>query len=612
MKLQPRQQLLEIWKAASRASWQNGQWVWGGRDGSNSISDTEQLLCLMFPASELPAFGVDQPDKTADDVLAALSLLGDSVEIPKTLIRIIRQYLDTYTGDLGQPVFSGGSYFKSSLADEDPTKEQQRLDVVDSFSMSVTLMLSVLGFLKVFRRSVRREDLLHQILDVEERASKRLSAAMVNLLRSFAINVFEPGSTPGRALLRSVNQTGAPERRIIKDLQQDLTEVRAGLRDLNIGSGQTEEDLDNPNLLFECGWSWGIVKEAPEISTPLDVGPQPSGIAPNEPYLYFTVIALTAIADLFSERTRVLGLLNDHQLHLANALQRRWDLTQAYWSKIAMFGRDRWPLEDIPWRTTDEAESDYFSLLVTAVVVEDLVRNRASDAVLARVAGVLEELAVRARITRRALKDDPAVRMHSPGVAYKLDGSDALGPPMHWLSSDFSVTLLKRTIRVASIAQSTQLRERLLKLADEVWEHVAQRRYRGGVIEGLWDQPANVFVEAEPAGDQPSWYFTERVVECLVAAAKAGGEPPLRSPQLATIATAMLSEAEHLYDQEQLVYSTASGQALQPQLRRIGVTLHRARDIVRTRPGSAIALVSECLKELALLAQARENAAEGT
>ncbi|MFD0664423.1 hypothetical protein [Thermocatellispora tengchongensis] len=84
------------------------------------------------------------------------------------------------------------------------------------------------------------------------------------------------------------------------------------------------------------------------METDLDVGPQPEGSAPNLPFLYFTVIALTSIADLFSERTRVLGLLDDDQQQLANALQRRWDLTQAYWARIAMFGRGRWPLEDIP------------------------------------------------------------------------------------------------------------------------------------------------------------------------------------------------------------------------------------------------------------------------
>ncbi|MEU8266082.1 SCO2524 family protein [Sphaerisporangium sp. NPDC049002] len=609
MKLQPRQQLLEVWKAVSRASIQDGRWTWGGRDGSNSISDTEQLLCLMFPASELVGFKLDVPDETAEDVLDALGALGDSVEIPKTLIKVIGEYLDAYTDDMGRPVFAGGSYFKSNDPDQEPTKEQQRLDVVDSFSMSVTLMLSVLGFLRVFRRSVRREDLLKEIADVETRAGKRLSAAMVNLLRSFTINVFDPASPQGKALIRSVNQENLPERRVVEELQKQLTGVRAGLRDLTIGSGQV--DLDNHNLIFECGWSWGIVQDAPEVETDLDVGPQPNGIAPNLPFLYFTVIALTTITDLFSERTRVLGLLDDEQQQLANALQRRWDLTQAYWARVAMYGRGRWPLEDIPWRTTDDVESDYFSLLVTAMVVENLLSTRATDTVLSRVAGILDELAMRARITRRATRDDPPVRMHSPGVVYQLDGSDALGPPMHWLISDFSITLLKRTMGVASIARSTQMRERLLSLADEIWDHISHRRYTKGPATGLWDQPSRVFTDLEPVTDLPSWYFTERAVEFLVSAAKTIETQPIRSPLLADIANEMLSEAEHLYDQEQLIWVAGSRQALQPKLRSIEANLGRARVIIRSRPGSAIALVSECLRDLELLALARENATEG-
>lgn len=276
-----------------------------------------------------------------------------------------------------------------------------------------------------------------------------------------------------------------------------------------------------------------------------------------------------------------------------------------------MFGRGRWPLEDIPWRTTDDAESEYFSLLVTAMVVENLMRTRAGDAVLGRVYGVLHELAIRARITRRAVKDDPAVRMHAPGVVYQLDGTDALGPPMHWLLSDFAVTLLKRTMGVASIAQSTEMRERLLSLADEIWDHVYRRRCGNGRARDLWDQPGNVFAEAEPGSELPSWYFTERVVEFLVAAAKATEAGPIRSPQLAEIANEMLSEAEHLYDQEQLIWANTSG-PLQPTLRAIEGNLQRARLIVRTRPGSAMALISDCLKDLELLALARETAAEAT
>ncbi|MEZ0076140.1 SCO2524 family protein [Planotetraspora sp. GP83] len=609
MKLQPRQQLLEVWEAAARTSLRDGGWTWGGRGGSNSISDAEQLLCFMYPASELPGFRLDTPDETADDVLAALTDLGDSVEIPKLLLKVIGEYLRTYTGDDGRPIFSGGSYFLPSDEDAKITPEQLQLDVVDSFSMSVTLALGTLGFLKVFRQSVRREDIRREIRELEDLASSRLSAAMVGLLRSFTINAFDPGAPAGRALLRTVNQTGAPERRVLDDLRRELRPVRAGLRDLSIGSG-SEVDLDNENLLFECGWTWGIVKDAPDVSTPLQIGPQPKGVAADTPFLYFTVNALVGISDLWSERTRVLGLLNDDQLNLAQSLQRRWDLTQLYWRTIAMYGRGTWPLEDIPWKTTDEKESEYYSLGVTAMVVQSLVNSRASDVDLGRVASVLEELAIRARIIRRGVPGDPPVLMHSPGVPVNLRGSEELGPPMIWVVSDFAITLLKRTIWAATIAQNTRTRERLLTLADQIWRHIMQRRCADGAARGLWDQPGNVFTDIEVRHEEPSWYFSERVVEFLVAAALASGESPLRSPQLVEFAFQMLSEAEHLLDQELVTRQLVEGQTIQPKLRSIQAALQRARLIISDRPATANALINNALLDLERLAVARDSASE--
>jgi hypothetical protein len=77
------------------------------------------------------------------------------------------------------------------------------------------------------------------------------------------------------------------------------------------------------------------------------------------PYLYFTVVALDGIQGLFLDRTLTVGLLNVERQKLAEALCLRWELTQQYWSGIARFGGDRWPLQDIPWRTTEqELESD--------------------------------------------------------------------------------------------------------------------------------------------------------------------------------------------------------------------------------------------------------------
>lgn len=611
MKVQPRQQILEIWASVVKSSFRDGKWSWGGRQGTNSISDAEQLLCLMFPASKLPGFNLGVPDKTAEDVLEALALLGDSVEIPKLLLRIVGEYLHNYTGDEGRAIFSGGSYYVSTEPGAEPNPEQRDLDIVDSLSLSVTLMLNVLEFLKDFRKSVNREALRKEIGELERLASNRLTAAMVGLLRSFTVNVFEPKSDAGRTLIRTINQVNIPEHRILQDIQRELDPVRAGLRDLSIGSGQVDLD-DNPNHLFECGWTWGVVKGAPTVETPEHVGPQPGGHASDAPILYFTYIALFGLADLFSQRTRQLGLLNPDQVNLMEALQRRWELTQSYWSIVAMHGRGRWPLEDIPWRTTDGKESDYYSLCVIAVVAQHLRRQRATDFDLGRVTGVLEELAIRGRITRRAGVGDPPIAMHVPGVGLHLRGSEELdGPRMAWVVSDFAVTLLKRTIWVTSLAESTKLRERLLPLAEETWSHLLGRRCSNGCAKGLWDHPGNAFPGIDEHHDSPSWDFTERVIEFLVVAAESTVRSPLHSPTLATVAVELLSEAELRYDQEMLIWSANFGPAMQTKLRSIQAQLQRARTVLSDRPGSSTALAVDALRELEALAMARENASEG-
>jgi hypothetical protein len=181
--MQPRQQLLDIWRALARTAYPDGKWVWGGRDQRNSISDAEQLLCIMAPATEISTFKLDIPDETAEDVLDALRPLGDSVEIPRRLVRLITEYLTTYTDEAGTPIFSGGTYFRAVQPAEgppaEPTAAQCRLHVVDSFSVSVRLMLATIGFAKVFRRQITREDLLHEVDTMESMAGTRLTAAMI-------------------------------------------------------------------------------------------------------------------------------------------------------------------------------------------------------------------------------------------------------------------------------------------------------------------------------------------------------------------------------------------------------------------------------------------------
>ncbi|WP_426509986.1 SCO2524 family protein [Dactylosporangium sp. McL0621] len=617
MRMQPRQEILDIWRALVRWSWQKDQWVWGGRFDSNSIGDAEQLLCLLLPASKVHVFGLDDPDRTGIDSLDALEDFGGTMEIPRRIVTVLQDYYVRYTDEstageetAATPIFAGGSYFNEALDGSEPTEEQRQLDIVDSYAMAITLSLAVIGFVRVFRSKTRRQAIRDQIDDVERRASARLTAAMVGLLRSFSVNVFDADSEYGRNLVRTVNQEGLPSREVVDGLRLELRQTMASFREVLIGSGQVT-DLDSQNQLFECGWSWGIVEDAPniEVAPTEAIGVQRKGIAEQAPYLYFTVIALDAIEDLFSERTRVLGLLNEEQQRLSRALQLRSDLTRSYWATVATYGEGtRWPLEDIPWRTTDGLDSDYFTLQVTSLAVKGLVQDRSSNDELVRIGNVLSELANRARMTRRPNRNDPALTLHHPGVQLSLVGSERAGDSeITWIVNEFAPLLLQRTANIAGLLSDAADRGALLETADRVWEHLLQRRLQRGPGRNLWDDPSGAFTELEgrvPPQNAPSWLISERVVAALVATATVLDRRPLTSPALGEHADALLSEAEQLFDRELM---RGTGKSLESDIKSIRANLRRAREIISDRPGTAAHLALSVLGLLNDLSAGRQK-----
>ncbi len=617
MRVQPRQQLLEIWEAVVRSSWKDGEWTPGGRFGSNSISDAEQLLCLLLPATQVETFGLDRPDQTDDRMVDALRRMGTATDIPRVITRILNGYFERYT-EKGAPIFSGGGYYELYGSEEDPLPEHTTLPIVDSFALSITLSLATLGFIRVYRRSVTRADVRSQIDQLEAAASLRLSAAMIGLLRSFSVNVFPVDSDEGNRLCTTANQSGMPRRSVVAQLHLELRQTIASFREVLIGSGQTS-DLELPDRLFECGWSWSVVRDAPEVETTEKIGEQPDGVGEDKPYLYFTVIALNAVEALFSERTRVLGLLNEEQQRLARALQLRYDLTRTYWATVATFGGgDRWPLENIPWRTNDGEQSDYFTLQVTSLAVKGLAQVRGSDTELARVGRVLATLAERARITSRPLVNDPNIAMHYPGVQLSLGGSDKPAdgaeelPLLAWSVPEFSALLLLRSIGIGALINDPIERTRLLDLGDRVWDHLYRRRVQIGEDSGLWDDPTRVYPELSRLDAGASWYYTERVVEALVAVANVLDLPPTRNEGLGRYAVDLLREAQQIYDRELLNGGLEAGPQLRDALRLVNITLTRAREIVGERPGTAAALAIEVLRQLDRLEAARRNVSSET
>ncbi|MBV8890439.1 MAG: hypothetical protein JO266_00410 [Acidobacteria bacterium] len=625
MRIQPRRQILDIWRSVVRASFQDGAWVWGGRDESNSISDAEQLLCLLYPATELPNLALDRPDAMAEDVSKALEDLGEVSAIPQKLIEVLADYIDRYTDERGEPIFAAGSYLGTGDNDgssvTDPqriTDEQRELGVVASYSLSVSLCLAALGFMRVFKPLiVRRVALSQKIERLEQSVSVRLTAAMIGLLRSFAVNTVGTNDPARAVMLAVVNQNGAPDHLVLSNLRTRLARVRTRLLDdVRLGVA-AEVGLSEEDRLFECGWGWGIVRNATPVTINVSqagLTDQPRigmqvGIADPRPYLYSTVVALDGINDLLSRRTRDMGLLNDEQRGLSEALQLRWDLTQRYWSTIARFG-ENWPLEDIPWRTSDGEESDYFSLLVSAVLVQDLKAREATDDDLNRAVLIFESLAQRGRITRRVTLDDPAVGMHVPGKQMRLGGTAAIGPQLYWTAADFAPLLFKRTLQSARLSANANARDRLMRLAEMTVDHLSRRRISHDPAAGLWDDPADVLFphEGRQPQDKPSWYLTERVVEALVEAARAFGEPPLHNPQVTSRALDLLHEADHLLNREILDADTDDTSARRAELTTIEAKLARARRIVVEQPGTANALAMDALSRLDELAVAHLDA----
>ncbi|WP_439943005.1 SCO2524 family protein [Streptomyces sp. BBFR115] len=612
MQIKPRQHLLDIWRAMARHSFDDGKLVLEDTDGLSSVADAERLLCLLYPATEVPAFRLDQPDTTERDVLRALEGVGSRLEIPPNLITALTQFMRTHTGPDDSPTFAGGHYFKPSDPKLELTYEQSQLGVVDSYSMSVTLCLATLGFLKVYEGTTSRPEVLRAIAELREATNARLTSAMISLLRSFTVNVFDAESEQGRRLIQVIGQNRQSERAVLQQFSRRFRPLRATIIESLSRGIQVDESIRDETQLFECGWAWGVVQDAPKI-TDLDteVPGQPDGIADRLPYVYFTVVALDGIQDLFSERTLTLGLLDADQQKLAEALRLRWELSQQYWSAVARFGSERWPLEDLPWQTTGlRLESEYFSLTVAAILVHDLIRRKATDDDLTRTVAIMERLADRGRVTSRMTKEDPILRMHSSGVTMPLAGSDRSGGLLLWRMTDFSAQLLKRTVQLATLSRNIDAQDRLLRLAEQVFEHLWDRRIQEGDGLELWDDVRAVYPEARGVGPRLSWSITERLTECLVAARNLYEQQPIRSPELAQLARDLLSEATHLFGREQLEASATGDGNRARTMRSIESRLDRARVLLDERPATAFALALPVLQELDTLAQARGAATQ--
>jgi hypothetical protein len=607
LRTNPRQHILDTWRAFARATFNNGEWTWGGRFSSNSISDAEQILILLYPATEVPGFRLDRPDAIEDDVLAVLKPMGSGLDIPMRMLESLEQYLERYSDETGGPTFSGGSYLLSEDPGSEVKPEQADYDITESYSISVTLCLSAKGFLREFQRTVERRELQARIDTAILAIDIRLTSAMVGLLRSFVVNVLDPDSPGEAVLLRTVSQGRVVGRTLTQDLRGQLQPVRDKLPELTFGLPPANERMlrDYPERFFECGWAWGVAENATDIDlSAAENVKQPHGIAESRPVLHFTVNALDGLADLFSIRTSRQGLLTSDQQPLREALNLRWGLALQYWSTIATFGSGRWPIEDVPWQSTDGQSSPYFSELVLSIVAM-AQQGAGIGGTISRSVAVLEELGQRGLVSRRAAEDDRGVLLHDPGVLMPLRGSEQDGPSLAWSYNGYAATLAKTALRIASISTSRRNRARLIEVADAAAEHLLARRQQP---DGLWDHPANVYPRAATAPATPAWDMTERAIEVFVAAASLVSAPPVADQGQVDQANTKIAEARHILDQERLTTPTAGGSQEQKLLREAEQSLNRAETLASERPATAAALADKVLRDLDELAFARQAA----
>ncbi|TQS42079.1 hypothetical protein [Cryptosporangium phraense] len=177
MRIQPRTEIVRLWHALASHTYAKNNWEWGGAEGADSLGDAEQLLSLIYPAQQLASLGVDRPADTAADVLRALDVFGNSQTIPMKLVQAFLEYMRAYRAEDGSPVFSAPARL---IADDAPTRDQEELDVVPSYSVSLSVALSALGFIRSFRRQMQRKEANGAVDELEDLASARLTAAMVD------------------------------------------------------------------------------------------------------------------------------------------------------------------------------------------------------------------------------------------------------------------------------------------------------------------------------------------------------------------------------------------------------------------------------------------------
>ncbi|GIF20946.1 hypothetical protein BJ973_001147 [Actinoplanes tereljensis] len=547
MTLQPHREILEFWRAVARFSFRDGAFVFGGRAHSDSVSDAQQLLGILWPATQQPRYRLDVPDRTDEEVLGPLEMIGDRHSAPLRLLRAQTAYLLRYRDADGMPTFTCGE--ESAAGHE----------CVESFAVGLQFSLAAKGFSRVYRSAVTKAGIVAEADELESLATLRLTTAMIGLLRSFVAHAFDDDSPSGTALYRLIGQEHRERTAVLNEYRSEMAEYRArALEDVTIASVAPAGSADLPYI--ECGWTWGVSADAVVVDTREDHGPQLDGAAAPMPDPYFTWVAGDAIRQLTSPRTRLLGLLTEEQSRLGQSLQLRLELARFSWARQATFGDHRWPLERLPW----SGDSDYTSLLVAAITASELAsRTGNTDLPYAYLLRVFGRLAARRAIVRPPKVEAAPPVVEDRRVPLRFGDPDRAGDHR---TPGFTTVLFDALVSAAAGTNNGQLRTELTDLAALAWDH-------------------------RPEG--MNWQNTHRLVSGLVTAYEVmDGETGRSGPPLGFVHQ-LLADADDAF--ESLPADDGADEARRKEL---AARLDRARRIIDQHPARAAALLYPVLAEL--------------
>jgi hypothetical protein len=432
--IEPSQELLHIWRRWMLFSNHSGAgsdpsptaWVTPRPEGwpesarwnheRNSVMDGELLECIFLPAYSTPRLMLRDLKNVTREVREVLypgqpaeGSTPDWVAIRLIFARL-HDFLVTHR-EGGAPSFGPGSYVRPSDCRTDPAAHPFP-GIVDSFSISISLCVQAKMLLRWWEEAQGEnpgwiEDRVNEQIDpdapdfirfrrqvepfddtaMEDLLDERLTVAMRQLRDSFiAVPVPEDRWREGNYPYPTGRDGTA-----LAEIKQRLQTRAQALR-------------VSHSIRFHCGFSWGRVAAQDD-----DAG----WYAEPLPYLYFTVGALDAIADVTAQAVRAANILNEPQNVLAAELGFMYEQTSRFWtvlSRLPGATPGTLKIEEVPWRGFDKSTSLYWTLYVLRVITARTDSEEFRDPeYIDRLVRVVEELGQRARISR-----DPVARSKPP------------------------------------------------------------------------------------------------------------------------------------------------------------------------------------------------------